>query len=73
METPGSAGAPSEPEWPSWRLRDEVDDLVEYGRGVCPCRWLEATYEDLSLFGGVVWSAHRCVDCGAVWERRSQT
>lgn len=47
--------------------------LVEYGLGVCACRWVEPTLEDLSLFGGVLWSAYRCVDCGAVWERKAQT
>lgn len=62
---------PGEPEWPEWVRRRDEHDLVEVGRGVCACRWLEKSLEDLSLFGGVVWSCFRCIDCGAVWEQKT--
>lgn len=71
MATEPAPGAHPEQSLPSYLRRSERWSLVEYGRGVCSCRFLEQTLEDKSLFGGVVWSCARCVDCGAVWESKA--
>ena len=60
-----------EQDLPSYLRRRDVHVLLEFGRGVCGCPFLEQTYGPMEYLDGASWAGFRCVDCGAVWEQKT--